>query len=120
MLSMLILIALTSMLPTVKWAFLIIATLGFYWQWRKLSVLPVALIQKDFEEWLLQTQDGQMIRASLMNDCYVTSWLVILHFRVSSGGRQSVVILPFMTGQDAFRQLVVYLRLVKPETLTNE
>ena len=59
--------------------------------------------------WRLETGDGSLYRAGL-TDGYAHPGVVILNFRLESGGRRSLALLPDAADAEALRRLRVWLR----------
>ena len=64
--------------------------------------------------WRLETGDGTLHRAGL-TDGYAHPGIVILNFRLESGGRRSLVLLPDAADSEALRRLRVWLRTRRDE-----
>ncbi len=59
--------------------------------------------------WRLDTGDGRVQRGHLTGG-YAHPQIIILNFRLDSGGRRAVTLLPDSADPDALRQLRVWLR----------
>ena len=64
--------------------------------------------------WRLETGDGSLYRAGL-TDGYAHPGIVILNFRLESGGRRSLALLPDAADAEALRRLRVWLRTRRDE-----
>ena len=64
--------------------------------------------------WLLETGDGTRHRARLTGG-YAHPLIVILNFRLESGGRRSLALLPDAADAEALRRLRVWLRTRRDE-----
>ena len=64
--------------------------------------------------WRLETGDGTLHRAGL-TDGYAHPGIVILNFRLESGGRRSLALLPDAADAEALRRLRVWLRTRRDE-----
>lgn len=64
--------------------------------------------------WLLETGDGTLHRAGLCGS-YAHPGIVILNFRLESGERRSLALLPDAADAEALRQLRVWLRTRREE-----
>jgi len=116
----LVLLLLTTLAASLKIVLLLILFAMLYWQWQKLRLLPRRLIQQDGLGWLLEDQDGRPTVATLLDEGYVSRWLIILHFKMVDAQRRSIVILPYMLDKNSFRQLCVYLRMTNLSLPTDE
>ena len=64
--------------------------------------------------WRLETGDGMLHRAGFTGG-YAHPLIVILNFRLESGGRRSLTLLPDAADPDALRRLRVWLRTRRDE-----
>lgn len=63
-------------------------------------------------EWLLETRDGQQLKASLHESTYVHPWLVVLNFRQEGKrGLLSFTLAPDALDPETFRELRVRLKV---------
>jgi toxin CptA len=87
-----------------------IATLVIFSFIRQLRRLPPqCLVWEADGEWQLFYADGNKSTGQLRADSYVSTLLVVLCFRLQSGGTRSVVILPDMLDPQSMRRLRVRL-----------
>lgn len=67
------------------------------------------------DEWDLKLANGQHCSAELLDSTFVSTWLLVLNFRIESEkGICSVVIVPGGTDSNSFRRLNVRLRRLDP------
>lgn len=82
------------------------------WRWRtELGGTPVQLVWDGEQRWWW-TQEGKEYAAELQADSYLSTWLVVLNFRLSESRRsQSLVLTPAAIGDDLFRRMSVRFRI---------
>lgn len=80
---------------------------SFIWQITRVS--PHRLVWQADGDWHLLFRDVGEATGSLRPATYVSTLLVILHFRLEQGGCCSVVLLPDMLDPQSFRRLRVRL-----------
>ena len=87
--------------------------LSFIYHWRNLE--PVMALRAPIQDdlWLLQLQDGGEVDAYLYGEYTVTSWLIVLRFKLVDSGRVTVVVLRDSGEVNDIRRLRVYLRQLK-------
>lgn len=93
----------------------IAVVLSFVYHWRTRE--PVAALRAPIKDdlWLLQLKNGDEVDARLYGEYTVTTWLIVLRFRIVDGGRVTVVILSDSGEGDEIRRMRVYLRQLKLE-----
>jgi hypothetical protein len=76
----------------------------------RLAASSLQSLRWDGQQWLLVCNDGSYC-AQLMHDSVVTHWLVLLRFRLASGGKSRVaVIFNDAADTDELRRMRVFLR----------
>ena len=92
-----------------------VAVLGFVWQYGyRRGRGFIARIEWLDGGWRLETGDGTLHRAGLTGG-YAHPGVVILNFRLESGGRRSLALLPDAADPEALRRLRVWLRTRRDE-----
>lgn len=65
------------------------------------------------EEWQLQIGSGEILTARLLGSSFVSSWLIVLNFRIVSGrGSVPVMLMPDSIDAASFRRLTAKLRRI--------
>ncbi|MFO7603629.1 MAG: protein YgfX [Gammaproteobacteria bacterium] len=100
----------TALAPGIKMFVLVLLLISLAWQWHRLARLPSLLIQEQDLDWVLEDQRQRRTSARLLPECYVARCVIVLQFRLTTGKRQPLVILPHMLDRTSFRRLGVYLR----------
>ena len=111
-------VVVSSLPPWVKVGWIIaivLALLGFGWRcgYRRGRGF-IARLELLTGGWLLETGDGTLHRARLTGG-YAHPGIVILNFRLESGGRRSLALLPDAADAEALRRLRVWLRTRRDE-----
>lgn len=86
----------------------LLLVVSFMHAWRR-QQQPVRLVWRD-TDWLIRCADREH-KAELLASSLLTAWLTLLHFKLDSGRRLCVLLLPDALDSDHFRRLRVRLRV---------
>ena len=104
--------------PWIKAGFIVgiaLALVRFVWRYgHRRGRGFIARLELLDEAWRLETGDGTPHRARLTSG-YAHPGIVILNFRLESGGRRSLALLPDAVDSETLRRLRVWLRVRRDE-----
>ncbi|MDH5444709.1 MAG: hypothetical protein OEY52_04080 [Gammaproteobacteria bacterium] len=90
-------------------AMAILISFIYHWQTRE----PVKAVRALWDDnlWLLQLKDGSEVKAQLHGEYTVTSWLIVLCFRIADERKKYTVVIFSDSGEaDEIRKMRVFLR----------
>lgn len=93
---------------------LITYSLVYHWQRDLQRYQPNSIIGVDWNYdrgWLVRLGDGNKLQAELLATSLVSRWLVILHFKTESAGKQRLVVMGDAIDSNRLRKLKVLLKM---------
>ena len=83
---------------------------SFIYHWRTKEPVKAFRAPLKDDRWLLRLRDGSEVYAVLKGEYTVTSWLIVIRFKIVEGKKVTVVVLPDSAEADEIRRMRVYLK----------
>ena len=99
-----------------RWLLVLAVLAVSVWLSRKKKLYDLIVWQAG-NHWLLKSKNSSTT-AELLTESFMTSWLIILLFKVENHGRCAVLIWPDSVRPDVFRRLRVRLKLEAGKLIT--
>ncbi len=77
--------------------------------WGKYALLN--MVWSDDGDWTLINGEGHELKANLLPNSYVHTYLVVLNFHIQEGGRRTAILLRDSLDSKTYRDLLVRMRL---------
>lgn len=76
---------------------------------KRFSTSIKSMIWLEDERWILRKRGGETVKANLLGNAFIRSWLVIVYLKDENRQHHSVFLLPDMLDMNTFRRLRVRL-----------